>query len=99
MKVESLGWFAAGALSVLVCTLVAMHLQGQVGRYQLVEGHYRVYGEKQFADAVSVFRIDTATGETSMFGVSIGGENEGWGWESFSNRPQGKRIPSTSLER
>ena len=80
MSRESLGWFVAGALAVLVCTLGAMQQQGGVGRFQLVEGKYQIVGETSVIDAVSTWRIDTVTGEVSEYRSVTAGKRPGVGW-------------------
>ena len=86
MKRESLGWFVAGALAVLACTLGAMQQrEGQVARYQLIEGQYDNATEGAISKRVSVFRIDTVTGATDKYmwattqlGNGKLGHIEGW---------------------
>lgn len=63
MKRESLGWFVAGVLTVLSCTLGAMQQQQDaVGRWQLTVLRDETR-EKDFA----LLRFDTATGETRVW--------------------------------
>jgi hypothetical protein len=77
---EWLGWFVAGIVAVLVCTLGAMQREGQVGRYQLVEGRYTVVTPRNTIEATSVWRIDTTTGDVVMFQSRVDGENTTSGW-------------------
>lgn len=81
MTRESLGWFVAGAVAVLTCTLGAMQQQGTVGRFQLVEGRYQVIGKTAVVDAVTVWRIDTVTGETVSYSAVTSGDHPGVGWK------------------
>ena len=68
MKRESLGWFVAGAVIVLTCTLGAMQQQGSVGRFQLFKGECTFHdGDKGNTEVATVWRIDTVTGDTVMF--------------------------------
>ena len=81
MKRESLGWFVAGAVIVLTCTLGAMQQQGgQVGRYQLLEGSYQMTTPKNTFDCTTVWRIDTVNGDTVRFawGSDDTGRFIGW---------------------
>jgi hypothetical protein len=81
MKRESLGWFVAGAVIVLTCTLGAMQQQGSVGRFQLVDGTYEIIGEKGKVACPTVWRIDTVTGEAVQYLASIdenGKHKAGW---------------------
>jgi hypothetical protein len=87
MKRESLGWFVAGALAVLVCTLGAMQQQGSVGRFQLVEGKYQIVGKERVVDTVAVWRIDTVTGETVCYGSVIDGDHPRAGWVDVTDFP------------
>jgi hypothetical protein len=82
MTRESLGWVVAGVVVTLVCTLGAMQREGQVGRYQLVEGRYTIVTQKTLTatEAVCTWRIDTVTGETVMFQSLVGGKDAGSGW-------------------
>lgn len=86
MKRESLGWFVAGAVIVLTCTLGAMQQQGGVGRFQIVEGTFQMTSAKEggigLLDVPTVWRIDTVTGEAVMYFATIdkdGTERTGWG--------------------
>lgn len=83
MTRDSLGWFVAGAMGVLACTLGAVQQQrGDVGRYQLVEGRYQIVGNGAATEAVTVWRIDTVTGDTSRFTATTeGGKYREW-WTS-----------------
>ena len=87
MKRGSLGWFVAGALAVLVCTLGAMQQQGSVGRFQLVEGKYQIFGKNNVVDAVAVWRIDTVTGEAVVYQVLNAGDHPGVGWVKVTDFP------------
>jgi hypothetical protein len=87
MKRESLGWFVAGAMIVLTCTLGAMQQQGSVGRFQLVEGKYQIVGKEKIVDGVSVWRIDTVTGETVYYHSVIVGDDPGVGWREVIDFP------------
>jgi hypothetical protein len=80
MKRLSLGWAVAGIVTVLACTLGAMQQQGGVGRYQLIEGRYEIIGKEALASAVTVWRIDTVTGEAVYFASQVGGNAPGSGW-------------------
>jgi len=87
MKRESLGWFVAGAVIVLACTLGAMQQQGSVGRFQLVEGKYQVVGKNTVVDCVAVWRIDTVTGEAVKHQVVNAGDHPGAGWVAVTDFP------------
>ena len=87
MKRESLGWFVAGAMIVLTCTLGAMQQQGGVGRFQLIEGRSQVRTKVAIVDAVTVWRIDTVTGEADMFQFASGGDDAGIGWLKVPDFP------------
>jgi hypothetical protein len=81
MKRESLGWVVAGIVAVLVCTLGAMQREGQVGRYQLVEGRFHIIEPGKVTEFATVWRIDTVTGDVvSYHEVSLGDEKDSSGW-------------------
>ena len=85
MKRESLGWFVAGALAVLICTLGAMQQQGGVGRFQLLAGTYQINFKNTFVDVPGVWRIDTVTGETVQYlAVDNNGQPQK-GWQSVTD--------------
>lgn len=88
MKRDSLGWIVAGVVTVLTCTLGAMQQQGEVGRYQLFEGRHQHVGEKATVDVVSVWRIDTVTGNVDMYRSASGGMAPGNGWVQVSDFPR-----------
>ena len=75
MKRESLGWFVAGAVIVLTCTLGAMQQQGGVGRFQLFEGRHLALADNTSIVFETVWRIDTETGETLYFVADPGAKN------------------------
>ena len=80
MKRESLGWFVAGAMIVLTCSLGAMQQGGQVGRYQLFEGNCRMITEKGNFDCPTVWRIDTVSGDTVRFFFLHENDKQHVGW-------------------
>lgn len=79
MKREAAGWFVAGVM--LVCIMGAMQQgeRSEVGRYQLVEGHFQIRAaDGATVDGVTVWRIDTSTGETVEYVCSPGLKSIGW---------------------
>lgn len=81
MKRESLGWFVAGGIAVLACTLGAMQQQGSVGRFQLLSGEYTVhFPDKGNTPVAAVWRIDTITGDTVRFHWSVNADEILVGW-------------------
>ena len=90
MKRESLGWFVAGAVTVLACTLGAMQQQGAVGRWQLIEGKYTIIGKNAVTEVVTVWRIDTVTGKADTYSSVQAGDNPGVGWMPVTDLPRGK---------
>ena len=85
MKRESLGWFVAGAMIVLTCSLGAMQQQGSVGRFQLFEGTYQIVGEAELVDTPAVWRIDTVTGETAQMLATWKDGKSSAGWVYVSD--------------
>jgi len=80
MKREMMGWVVAGIVTVLTCTLGAMQ-QGGVGRYQLVEGQFRIITKNDSVDSTTLWRIDTVTGDAVMFQAhTTDGPSRGVGW-------------------
>jgi hypothetical protein len=81
MKRWYAGWVFAVVVFTLACSLGAMQQpQGQVGRYQLMQGQVEVVGEGATANFNVVFRIDTVTGDTLEYKAVVEGENAGIGW-------------------
>lgn len=95
MKSSYAGWVVAGLLLVLICTVGAMQQQGQVGRYQLVQGRYWVSGgENPGMSPEQLLLFDTATGDTRAFYVSFTGESSVMGWGPVF----GKAVPVPSTQ-
>lgn len=85
MRSSYAGWVVAGVLMMLICTVGAMQQQGGVGRFQLLQGQYEIIGGQQTVPAVTVWRIDTVTGETVMY-VAVNYPNEsGFGWQKVGD--------------
>jgi hypothetical protein len=63
MKRERLGWIVAALLIVVIAAGAMQQQPGQVGRYQLFQGHYN----HNTVERPSVFRIDTQTGDVCEF--------------------------------
>ena len=80
MTRASLGWVVAGIVTVLACTLGAMQQQGEVGRYQLMEGRYQIITATVTVDCVAVWRIDTVTGDVVQFTAVDTDKKTGSGW-------------------
>jgi hypothetical protein len=81
MNREYIGWIVAGIFVVLTVAVgAAAPDRGDVGRWQLCVGRFTAVSLNGSTSVDSVWRIDTATGETWKYVAVTDGDKQGYGW-------------------